>query len=356
MRQVSYQTPTASQGAEADRHTAPWWPVFRDLRDARTSYGLKARHLTTLAALLSFLRDGDGQMTVFASNRSILERLNGLCERTFQRHITQLVEVGLLRRNDSSNRKRFRLRGPASLILSYGLDLSPLMEKADEIASRARVERDRLAYTAILRQQILKLLSSDQLSGICAARETQLRKSLRRKQPIAALEAALSELQTSLTDSDVSSEALDRSNDQSDNLSTNNSQTVGHIHESNEEDIDRYEAPRPPMTQPARCKLLEVLRKACPSSQTWLSTGFSSWNEVLSQVRQLASWVGISNSTYTAAEQVQGRENTAATLFAILERAEKIRQPAAYFHAVTVGKRSRSFSADRMLRQLLASS
>lgn len=354
MRQVSYQTPTARHVAEADQRTAPWWPIFRDLRDARNSYGLKARHLTTLAALLSFLRDANEQMTVFASNRSILERLNGLCERTFQRHIAQLAEAGLLRRNDSSNGKRFRLRGPGKPGLSYGFDLSPLMEKAPEIALRAKAERDSLAYAAILRQQVLMLLSSDHLRDVDAVREMQLRQSLRRKQPVAALEAVLSELQSHLPNEDTCNETLPEQEGHTDKLSASDSQIVGHIHKSTEEDIDRYRGTEQHCSQSTPNKLLELLRKACPSARTWLHSGFSSWSDILSQVRQLASWIGISNPTYSAAEEAQGRENAAATLFAILERAEKIRHPAAYFYAVTVGKRSKSFNADRMLGQLLA--
>lgn len=238
MKHSSRDTCSVQKLSDTDRQIAPWWSVFRSLRDARTSYGLKAGHLTTLAALLSFLREGDGQMIVFASNESILERLNGLCERTFQRHVSQLIEAGLLRRNDSSNRKRFKLRGPTNKALAFGFDLSPLIEKAPEISAFALEESKRASHAAMLRQQILSLLAASDHLSIDPAKDAQLRQVLRRKLPIDMLEHMLSTLEVAADARSRCNGTITANSEEADKMSANDQQNVGHIHKSKEEDIE----------------------------------------------------------------------------------------------------------------------
>lgn len=294
-------------------------------------------------------------MIVFASNESILERLNGLCERTFQRHVSQLIEAGLLRRNDSSNRKRFKLRGPTNKALAFGFDLSPLIEKAPEISAFALEESKRASHAAMLRQQILSLLAASDHLSIDPAKDAQLRQVLRRKLPIDMLEHMLSTLEVAADARSRCNGTITANSEEADKMSANDQQNVGHIHKSKEEDIeiDRTELKIRAKNLSSAENLLRKLRTACPTAGTWLQSGLSTWNDVLAQVHQIASWIGISSIVYNRAETRQGRENTAATLLAILERAEKIRQPAAYFHAITLGKRSESFNVDRMLNQLM---
>uniref|UniRef100_A0AAN0M5V2 Helix-turn-helix domain-containing protein n=1 Tax=Yoonia rhodophyticola TaxID=3137370 RepID=A0AAN0M5V2_9RHOB len=100
------------------------WTIFRALRDARSVFGLRPGHIQTLQAMLSFLKPGHGE-TVFASNNSICQRVGGIDERTLRRHINRFVELGFIKRNDSSNRKRYRVRSSGGHCISYGLSLAP---------------------------------------------------------------------------------------------------------------------------------------------------------------------------------------------------------------------------------------
>ena len=50
--------------------------------------------------------------------------------------------------------------------------------------------------------------------------------------------------------------------------------------------------------------------------------------------------------------KVIGAEKAAATVFAVIECAPRIRQPAAYFHSLTVGARSKGYRVDRFLDQI----
>jgi len=355
MRQLARNLAVAAPATASSRQASSWWAVFRDLRDARSAYGLKARHLTTLAALLTFLPEGDEEMIVFASNRTILERLNGLCERTFQRHVGELCEAGLVRRNDSSNGKRFRMRRSAEMALSYGFDLSPLIEQASPIAEAAQAQRHRAAHVAMLRQQILKRLANRDEIALSPSREAELRLFLRRDQSVEALNELLNALQTSSTSPEevVSEEATSLA--KTTNLSASNRHFVGHHHKSKENDIDKdTSSVRPDTGSKHPSEFLEKLRKACPTSSEWLSKGLSTWREIFEQLQQLASWAGISGAVYAKAEHQNGPEKTGTTLLAILESADRIKHPAAYFYAVTLGQRAASFSTEILLNRLTA--
>ncbi|WP_430450571.1 helix-turn-helix domain-containing protein [Rhodophyticola sp.] len=55
----------------------------------------------------------------------LCRRVGGIDERTLRRHINRFVELGFIKRNDSSNRKRYRVRSSGGECISYGLSLAP---------------------------------------------------------------------------------------------------------------------------------------------------------------------------------------------------------------------------------------
>src|SRR6056297_2199019 len=134
------------------------WTIFRALRDARSVFGLRPGHIQTLQALLSFLKPGNGE-TVFASNTSICERVGGIDERTLRRHIKRFIELGFIKRNDSANRKRYRIRSSDGDSISYGLSLTPLLQRADELITIAREIENTRQDRIFIRKQILTKLA-----------------------------------------------------------------------------------------------------------------------------------------------------------------------------------------------------
>ena len=104
------------------------------LRDAAPLLGLGAPVAATLDALLSFLPPKRRHHTVFASNATLSARRHGVTDRTLRRHITALIDAGLLIRRDSPNRKRYmRIDTSAQVALRFGLDLSPLFQRFPEL-------------------------------------------------------------------------------------------------------------------------------------------------------------------------------------------------------------------------------
>ena len=152
--------------------------ILNDLVRAAGAYPLGASHLTTLEGLLFLLEAGT--RTVFASNKVICKRVKGLAERSLSRHVARLAEVGFLRRVDSPNRKRYRRRNGKVIVQEFGFDLSPLFERAPEIAERARLVVQQQAMTAAARDRLSGLREQLEELGGDAALVAEIRRERRR--------------------------------------------------------------------------------------------------------------------------------------------------------------------------------
>ena len=114
--QVTAQAKTSRRSAGV---VAEKWRVLHDLTDIRRFLGLSAGTLSVLEALLTFHPENmlvpdpeaDPEMVVFPSNRTLAARARGLSEAALRRHLSALVEAGLVIRRDSPNGKRYARRG-----------------------------------------------------------------------------------------------------------------------------------------------------------------------------------------------------------------------------------------------------
>jgi len=130
--------------------------------------GLRQGAIVVLDALLSCLpcQGPDGRdlpvtpgtlLTVYASNETLCFRAKGLTDRQLRRHLDTLDKAGLLMRRDSANGKRFPIMKGGKTIGAYGLDLSPLFARADELLLCARERREQAEELRGIRAQILQL-------------------------------------------------------------------------------------------------------------------------------------------------------------------------------------------------------
>lgn len=130
--------------------------------------GLRQGAVVVLDALLSCLpcHGPDGSelpvssttlLTVFASNETLCFRAKGLTDRQLRRHLATLEEASLLLRRDSANGKRFPILKGGKVIGAFGLDLSPLFARADELLALALRRREEAQELRGLRAQILHL-------------------------------------------------------------------------------------------------------------------------------------------------------------------------------------------------------
>lgn len=130
--------------------------------------GLRQGSVVVLDALLSCLpcQGPDGSevpitpatlLTVYASNETLCFRAKGLTDRQLRRHLATLEDAGLLLRRDSANGKRFPVMRAGKPIGAFGLDLSPLLARSDELLALALRRREQADELRGLRAQILRL-------------------------------------------------------------------------------------------------------------------------------------------------------------------------------------------------------
>lgn len=96
-------------------NTVNRWTIYKQLCVAKSEFGLNDRCLAVLSSLLSFLPNDDlnekSALIVFPSNRQLCLRAHGMAESTLRRHLSALVNTGIIERKDSPTRKRYAHKG-----------------------------------------------------------------------------------------------------------------------------------------------------------------------------------------------------------------------------------------------------
>ena len=176
------------------------WDALKALTEAAATFDVTHRTLSVLKALMTFLPQRlitphPRGAIVFPSNKTLSDRLNGMPDSTLRRHLAKLVEVGIVSRHDSANRKRFARRNGQGGHIAFGFDLSPLamqitqLKQAAERASRANEALMALrAEVAQLRQLVLDTPLGE-----------EARQLLRRKPETKALTDIIARLEDALT-------------------------------------------------------------------------------------------------------------------------------------------------------------
>ncbi|NBZ89384.1 plasmid replication protein RepC [Stagnihabitans tardus] len=359
------------------------WDVLRNLAKAQDCYGLRDRDLAVLQALLSF-HAGDSldpatDLVVFASNRAICERLNGMPESTMRRHTAKLIERGLLARRDSPNGKRFRTRSDESPI-SFGLDLSPLPYLASQIKDRAEAVRAAELKSIRLRLRI-NLMRRD-LHALCTYGKSVhdddtiwqdflnlhalATISIRRKQDVEGLTALSLKLAAAVAQAKEMIERLELPD-----LSTSDAQVEQHHQRSNEEVIDSEEggSNEDGMAQQTAREArkavkkgtdamatppLSLVTKACPEIALFTGGDIQSWPQLFSAACHLRQAIGIPRPVWDEAIRTMGQNTASVVLAAILQRFSSIRSPGAYLRSLCAKAAASKFSCIPLVASLLA--
>lgn len=165
---------TQAQASDVDpQASVDKWKLFRSLCEARALIGISDRALVVLNALLTFYPQNAlseaGGLVVFPSNVQLSLRAHGMAPATLRRHLSALVETGLIFRKDSPNGKRYarkaRTAGAGEGGEAFGFSLAPLVVRAQEfdtMAQTVRAERLQLKLmkekVTLLRRDIVKLI------------------------------------------------------------------------------------------------------------------------------------------------------------------------------------------------------
>jgi replication initiation protein RepC len=344
------------------------WELLRELSKAQAAFGVTERDLTVLQGLLSFFPDdalgGNAEMVVFPSNKTVCERLNGMPCSTMRRHLSRLVEAGLLMRRDSPNGKRY-VRKHGDERVTFGFDLSPLYCRAEEIARAAEAVREAEDHVRRIRE-IVSLMRRDLAALAEFGQEMlpglglwdQLRdkaaltaRALRRKLSIEDLSAYRANLETLL---DQARNLID--GPETEDMNTNDARFERHHHNSNKDSIDfepalekggaAADAPyadtgkieadvEEPDTRRVPKIPLHLVIAGCPSLKTFYQGDIRHWHQLFDAACQVRPAMGISASAWEEAQRCMGPEQASIVVVAMLERFAEIKSPGGYLRALT---------------------
>ena len=343
--------------------TADKWKIFRDVCEAKDIFDLQDRSLAVLHALLSFYpgsalsNEGSG-LVVFPSNAQLSIRAHGIAGTTLRRHLSALVDAGLIERRDSPNGKRYAHRGRGGEIeAAFGFSLAPLLARTAELAAyaqrvaaeRLRFKRTREALT-LCRRDIRKLISAAMEEGADGDWATMeniflgLVASLPRSPRHEQIQAVLDKMEK------LREEIVNRLEIQLNvgNIDANDIHNGCHIQNSDPDstheleprfgkELDEITARKPQRSaEPLRTFPLALVLKACPQLADYTPTGqIAHWRDLMAAAVVVRSMLGVSPSAYQAACQVMGAENAAIAMACILERAEHINSAGGYLRDLT---------------------
>ncbi|KSV75601.1 hypothetical protein N185_17325 [Sinorhizobium sp. GW3] len=360
--------------------TAGKWKLFRALCDAKAFFGLSERSLSVLNALLTFYPHDEisieNGLVLFPSNAQLSRRAHGMAEATLRRHLSSLIEAGVLSRKDSANGKRYARKGHGGTISeAFGFSVAPLLARAEEIANlaaEAEAERAEMRHLreqlTICRRDVAKLIITAMEEGAqgdwLAVQEllhginTKFGRNPTREQ----LKDMLEELD--LLRGDVASRLEIRIN--SEKTSGNPAQNERHIQNSSpkieyeSENSSRQE----PDARPARDKPalqdgltifpIAMVLRACPEISLYGPDGtVKTWRDLMAAAVTVRSMLGVSPSAYQDACEVMGSEGAATTIACILERVGHINSAGGYLRDLTTKARRKEFSLGPMIMALM---
>jgi replication initiation protein RepC len=364
------------------------WQVFDAIRQGRGALCVSDRSLAVLYALLTFhpetMLGGADDIVVFPSNRNLVQRANGMAEKTLRRHLAALVECGVVIRRDSPNGKRYARKGEGGEIeKAFGFDLTPIVARAAEfqrLAAEAKAEEQVIRHLreriAICRRDIDKMIATGSYEGVPADwnafREAYKRLAGRRPRTatLAMLEPLASELETLMRQIRDILEAHVKTNNMSGNAGQNDRQ----IQNSNpkakiESELSLPEAQaETPEPQPERSapqsgwqasKLqqqsfpLGMVLEACPDIVDHARDGIKSWRDLVATAALVCPMLDISPSAWEDANEVLGPNDAAVVLAAILQRSSAITSAGGYLRSLTEKARGGAFSLGPVLMALI---
>jgi len=364
------------------------WHVYQAICTAKTPLGVTERALAVLNALLTFHPEtaltGDG-LIVFPSNEQLARRAHGMPASTLRRHISVLVDAGLIIRRDSPNGKRYARKGRDGAVeLAFGFDLGPLVARADEFdrladgiaaADRAvKVARERIT---ICRRDIAKMIATGMEEGVATKPGGQgpadwpevhtLFRGILARVPRSATLTELEPIAEELTV--LADEVLNllEAHTKLSNSSANESPDGRHIQSSNpnhlivlEPDLQEGReaasgASHDQKRTPEGSYPLGMVLDACPDIADYARGGISSWRDLLATANVARGALGISPSAWEEAQTILGEAQAAVVVACILQRGTAINSAGGYLRSLTRKAEAGEFSLGPMLMALIGS-
>ena len=339
------------------------WALYKQLCVAKCDFGLNDRCLAVLSSLLSFLPEdqitANSNPVVFPSNRQLSLRAHGMPESTLRRHLTSLINAGIIARKDSPNGKRYAHKdGAGAVELAFGFSFAPLIERASEISQKAEAILAQHRALKVLRDQV-SVARREIAARFDAAEQTKALIALfyRFRSSVDAIprRASFAELTAIKTKFEAIGAEIANLLDNSKNspkVSGTGAQSERHYCESQTESLldsknaklNDLEAQMPETDQPASTKCsssrqlmalsLDMVLRVCPNITAYATNGVHCWRDLLNAASVVSSFLGIGETAWREASVILGREGAATIVAWILQRAEEIQSPGGYLRSL----------------------
>ncbi|MGU3575604.1 plasmid replication protein RepC [Brucellaceae bacterium C25G] len=335
------------------------WQLYKALCEARSHFKVSDRSLAVLSALLSFYPDNilsqDTGLIVFPSNKQLSLRAHAMPDPTLRRHLTALINAGLIIRRDSPNGKRYAHKNRAGDIEeAFGFSLAPLLMRYDEIfqaAEKIAIDNLNLKRTreriTLQRRDIAKLIDVA-IEGQIPGNWNEYYTSFRAIVDALPRRATLSQLKTIANTLDHLRSEIDNAlklNEKSKNMNGNDCHIERQHIESNTDYLFESESAYENVRQDFlsdQCGVsktqgltLTLVLKSCPEIVDYAVNGIENWRDLIITTAQLRRYLDISTSAYQDALDTIGQENTAILIACMLQRSNQINSAGAYLRTLT---------------------
>lgn len=336
------------------------WSLLDLVRRCRKPLGLRDRDVAVLRGLLSFVPPSadPNSLVVFASNRALIERCDGIDERTLRRRLTHLTATGLLARKSSPNGKRYRVQDErAEAKLTYGIDLAPLFAIRDHLITLAEeCFREEIRCKAL--RSVIRDILYHRAADIQPALHDLACRSLRRSLSSDQLAGLVQELQENLPPTGAEASTV------ADAVTVSDRQNDRHIQKSKKENYE-FESAAENVSTTNRSsdaastdvgRSNDITVSECmalaKNAASFASETAKDWGDVVRLSDTLAPAVGLARTDVETARKAMGALGSALAILGIIEAFDKIRQPRAYLQALANRAASESMDFVRMFRSL----
>lgn len=345
--------------AEKDRR----WHILDLAKTCRQRLKLRDRDIAVLRGLLSLLppQARPDQMVVFASNRVLIDRCDGIDERTLRRRIAHLQTSGMLTRRTSPNGKRYQVRNEhQDALLTYGIDLAPLFHIQSHLEALAENCRHEAVRIKVLRSMIRDVLfntPSHQTTDV----QNEAQRALRRVLDSEQLRQILSQLEEAAPIDRP--QLTDISSLPTTHQSVSDGQNDRHIQSSYKENLESEKAESQTMRKPAHHKKTPTMDEADITIDECIELATTAkamapkqpqcWEDLIDLSASLAPAIGLQRAVVHETEKHLGRHGCALAILGLVEAFGRIRNPEAYLTALVQRRLTQGLDLVRMFRSLV---
>jgi replication initiation protein RepC len=338
------------------------WHILDLAKTCRQRLKLRDRDIAVLRGLLSLLpsQARPDQMVVFASNRVLIDRCDGIDERTLRRRIAHLQNCGMLERRTSPNGKRYQVRDDhQAALLTYGIDLTPLFHIQSHLEALAEDCRHEAVRTKVLRSLIRDALFKTPPHEITDI-QNQAQRALRRVLDSNQLQKILSQLEEAAPI--MIAQFTENLSLPTTHLSVSDGQNDRHIQSSYKDNLESERAESETLSNPACEKksanvdhaditvdecmdLARTAREMAPKQPRC-------WEDLIHLSTTLAPAIGLQGTVIHEAEKHLGRHGCALAVLGLVEAFGRVRNPEAYLTALVQRQLKQGLDLVRMFRSL----